>query len=106
MTPKVSIIIPSYGQAEYLEGAIDSALMQTYFDVEIIVVDDGSTDGSLELNFLKEKLNHNAFFPGGGAMIIATCISKRIPEGGNRIRIAGASCRKVKMRSNVRALLV
>lgn len=46
---KFSIIIPSYGQAEYLDQAIDSAITQNYDDYEVIVVDDGSTDGSLEI---------------------------------------------------------
>lgn len=46
---KCSIIIPSYGQAQYLSQAIESALGQTYKDTEVIVIDDGSTDGSLEI---------------------------------------------------------
>lgn len=46
---KFSIIIPSYNQKEYLPDAIESALAQTYKDIEIIVIDDGSTDGSLEI---------------------------------------------------------
>ena len=46
---KISIVIPSFGQAQYLSEAIESALNQTYKDIEIILVDDGSIDRSLEI---------------------------------------------------------
>ena len=47
--PTVSVIIPCYDSAEYLREAIESARDQTHRPLEIIVVDDGSTDGSLDI---------------------------------------------------------
>lgn len=41
----VSIIIPTFNGSRYLERAIESALLQTYKNIEIIIVDDGSNDG-------------------------------------------------------------
>jgi glycosyltransferase involved in cell wall biosynthesis len=43
--PKVSIVIPVYNGSDYLREAIDSALAQTYANIEVLVVNDGSTDG-------------------------------------------------------------
>ncbi|HZV07815.1 MAG TPA: glycosyltransferase, partial [Gemmataceae bacterium] len=46
---KVSIIINNYNYGRFLRDAIESALAQTYPNVEVIVVDDGSTDNSREI---------------------------------------------------------
>ncbi|NDJ76703.1 MAG: glycosyltransferase [Chloroflexi bacterium] len=53
MEPLVSIIIPTYNDRRYVCDAVDSALAQIYPHCEIIVVDDGSTDGTA--NLLQER---------------------------------------------------
>ncbi len=47
--PEVSIIIPTYNRAQNLEGAVESALSQSYQNFEIIIIDDGSTDNTPEV---------------------------------------------------------
>ena len=49
MNPKISIVIPAYNQAEYLEDCVESAYSQTMPAHEIIIINDGSTDNTAEI---------------------------------------------------------
>jgi len=49
MTAKISIIMPVYNAQEFLESAVNSVINQTYENIELICVNDGSTDKSLEI---------------------------------------------------------
>ena len=51
--PKISVLMPLYNRRHYVEDAIGSVLIQTFRDFELIVCDDGSTDGSAE--FVAER---------------------------------------------------
>ena len=54
--PTVSVIVPNYCHAPYLEQRIESILQQTFQDFELILLDDCSTDGSREI--LERYRNH------------------------------------------------
>jgi glycosyltransferase involved in cell wall biosynthesis len=47
--PKVSVVIPAYNREETIDQAIESVFHQTYNNMEVIVVDDGSTDSTVEV---------------------------------------------------------
>lgn len=49
MKPKVSVIIPNYNHAKYLDERVSTVLNQTYQDFEVIILDDCSADNSLEV---------------------------------------------------------
>lgn len=48
-TPKISVIIPVYNAEKYLEKCLDSILQQTFREIEVICVDDGSQDASKQI---------------------------------------------------------
>lgn len=77
--PKVSIVIPVYNGSNYLQEAIDSALAQTYDNVEVIVVNDGSKDDGKTEAIAKsygESIRYYYKENGGVASALNLAISK------------------------------
>jgi glycosyltransferase involved in cell wall biosynthesis len=68
ITPKVSIVIPVYNGANYMKEAIDSAVTQTYLNIEVIVVNDGSNDNGATDSIAKSYGDKIRYFskPNGG----------------------------------------
>lgn len=67
MSQLISVIIPCYNSASYIKDAIASALNQTYPHIEVIVIDDGSTDGSIDILHLFGDRIHWQTQPNQGA---------------------------------------
>ena len=66
MSLRISVIIPTYQRREYVARAVRSVLVQTFSDFELIVIDDGSTDGTDEaLTGLDSRLRYQWQENGG-----------------------------------------
>lgn len=68
-SPRISVIMPAFNEQKYLEEAVRSVLNQTERDIEIILVDDGSSDSTWDIIWRLRKLDHRitAFWkPNGG----------------------------------------
>ena len=80
---KVSIIIPCFNQGEWIKEAVESAVNQTYKNVEIVIINDGSTDNSEDvihslcekypdIVFINEKKNHGVVYARNKAIQMAS----------------------------------
>lgn len=61
MKPKISVLIPTYQVEKYLKRCLDSVLAQTYPNIEIVIVDDGSTDQTANIIRAYEKKFSNIY---------------------------------------------
>ncbi len=59
-SPLVSVIMPVYNASEFLYASIDSILSQSYKNIELIIINDGSTDNSEEIinSFKDERVKY------------------------------------------------
>jgi len=65
--PKVSIVVPVYNVEMYLEKCLDSVINQTLKDIEIIIINDGSTDNSLQIIKKYEKIDERIIVINNGS---------------------------------------
>lgn len=81
--PLVTVIIPCYNGEEFLEGAIESVLDQSYAQIEVIIVDDGSTDCSPEVykRYVDETKNIHLFRKSNGGLSSARNAGIRLAKG-------------------------
>ena len=78
-SPLISIVIPVYNGSNYLREAIDSALRQTYKNIEVLVINDGSNDNGATARIAKSYGKKIRYFekPNGG---VATALNMGIQK--------------------------
>jgi len=83
MKPLISIIIPCYNQAQYLEGALQSVLNQTYSNWECIIVNDGSPDNTEEIAkaWVSKDMRFRYFYKENGGVSSARNFGIEKAEG-------------------------
>ncbi len=83
MKPKISVIVPVYNVRDYVEGCLRSVMRQTCRELEILVVDDGSSDGSGELceRLAGEDPRIQVFHQANGGLSAARNAAIRLAAG-------------------------
>ena len=76
--PVFSVVVPSYGNVEYISQCLDSLIAQSFTDWEAIIVDDCSCDGSLALVDIYAERTQGSFLLQRAAMKVCTVREKRV----------------------------
>ena len=75
----VSIVVPIYNGEKWLNKAVDSAINQSYKNIEILLIDDGSTDNSLDLcNSFKQDRRVRVFHKSNGGQASARNVGLKV----------------------------
>ncbi len=88
MQQRVSVVVPAYNSADFIEATIHSILSQTYTDFELIISDHSSTDGTWDLlqTFASDsRVRLTQITPGGGAVRNWTAVTEQ--AGGELIKL-------------------
>lgn len=89
---KISIVIPTYNQAEYLPICLDSVMFQEYPNIELIIVNDGSTDNTDEIlikfeeSMSKDMVSY-AHYYNENAGYVERCEHSRYPINGRKFEV-------------------
>jgi len=89
---KVSVVVPTYNQARYLAGCLDSLWFQDHADLEIIVVNDGSTDNTAEVleryqwHVMSDQASYASFYHPGHD-VLERVAHRRYPAKGRDLKI-------------------
>jgi glycosyltransferase involved in cell wall biosynthesis len=87
-TPKVTVYITNYNYRQYIEKAINSVLNQTYNNLEILIIDDGSSDGSNEIIEKYSNIsNIKIIYQKNKGLIITNNIALRLAQGDYIMRL-------------------
>jgi len=90
--PKVTLVVPVYNQAQYLPICLDSIWFQDYDNLEVILVNDGSTDGTaqaiadFERALVDDKTSYASYF-NAETNIIERVEHPRFPQAGRELRV-------------------
>lgn len=81
--PEISVIIPVYNKKKYLDKCLNSVIHQTYSNIEVIVIDDGSTDGSTSIckRYSKEDDRINLIIKENAGVSSARNLGIRLAKG-------------------------
>ena len=81
--PLISIVVPVYNVVDYLGACLDSILNQSYKNLEIVLVDDGSTDGSGEIcdEYAKQNDNIRVIHQENGGLSVARNVGLDVIAG-------------------------
>ena len=106
--PKFSIVMPVYNVKKYLNESVESVLNQTYKNLELIIVDDGSTDGCYEMceNYRKLDSRCKVIHQDNKGLLLARRAGMKVASGDYLINVDSDDKCSLSMLDELAALIV